>query len=145
MKLHALAVAVLLAVSSAAPAAANDALEIRTRLENWAKDFNEGRVEAACGLFSKSLVSDTLGQGEADYETRCAVITKALSDPVRAFRYTPDIKEVIVQGDLAIVRLQWHLTVSPGNETSSESGMDVFRKESDGVWRIVRFIAFENK
>jgi ketosteroid isomerase-like protein len=144
MNLYRSAAVAIFLVLTALTAAADDAGEIRARLETWADDFNGKRVDAACGLFSKDLISDTQGQGEADYETRCAIITRALSDPIRTFRYTPDIKEVIVQGDLAIVRLQWHLTVSPGNETSSESGMDVFRKEADGVWRIVRFIAFDN-
>ena len=44
-----------------------------------------------------------------------------------------------------MVRLQWTLTISPGGETSTESGLDVFRKEPDGVWRIIRFMAFDNE
>ena len=144
VKVRALAVSLCLIAFLATPALADDAAEIRTRLQSWAADFNEGRTEAACGLFSKDLVSDTQGQGEANYETRCKLISKVMHDPARKFRYAADIKEVIVAGDLAVVRLQWTLTISPGDETSTESGLDVFRKEADGVWRIVRFMAFEN-
>ena len=145
MKCRARAGSLCLLAFFVAPALANDAAEIRMRLQNWAEDFNAGRADAACGLFSKDLVSDTQGQGEAGYETRCKLISKVMHDPARKFRYAADIKEVIVEGDLAVVRLQWTLTISPGDETSTESGLDVFRKESDGVWRIVRFMAFENE
>jgi ketosteroid isomerase-like protein len=145
MKFYALAASLCLPALFATPALADDAADIRTRLQNWAEDFNEGRTDAACGLFSRDLVSDTQGQGEANFETRCRIISKVMHDPARKFRYAADIKEVIVEGDVAIVRLQWTLTVSPGDETSTESGLDVFRKEADGVWRIIRFMAFENE
>jgi ketosteroid isomerase-like protein len=145
MKCHLLAGILCFLASFVAPARADDAAEVRMRLQNWAHDFNEGSTKAACGLFSKDLISDTQGQGEANYQTRCELISKVMHDPARKFRYAADIREVIVQGDLAIVRLQWTLTVSPGDETSTESGLDIFRKETDGVWRIVRFMAFENE
>lgn len=135
----------LLAAATVVSARADDSADIRTRLETWARDFNSGDVEAACGLFSKSLVSDVQGHGGADYDTRCATLSKVMRDPKRKFSYAPDIKEVIVEGDLAVVRLEWTLSISPGGETSTESGLDVFRREPDGVWRIIRFMAFDNE
>ena len=136
---------ILLALTCwAAPAFADDAAEVRARLEGWAEAFNEGRTDEACELFSKDLVSDTQGQGEAGYEERCAILSRVMRDPDRKFSYSPDIKEVILAGDLAVVRLTWTLTVMPGNLVSRESGLDVFRKEPDGVWRIIRFMAFDN-
>ena len=131
-------------LSLAAPALADDAAEVRARLEGWAKAFNEGRTQEACELFSKDLVSDVQGQAEAGYAERCAVLSRVMNDPDRSFSYSPDIKEVILAGDLAVVRLTWTLTVMPGNDVSQESGLDVFRKEPDGVWRIIRFMAFDN-
>ena len=49
-------------------------------------------------------------------------------------------------GDAAVVRLTWTLTIRPkdgGEVTSVEPGLDVFRRERDGRWRIVRYIAYE--
>lgn len=117
--------------------------EIRARLGQWTQAFNSGDTTTACELFSQSLISDYRGQGEADYATRCALIAKALGDPQRRFHYAADIKEVIVEGDLAVVRLTWTLTISPGDIKSVEPGMDVFRREDDGRWRIIRYIAYE--
>ena len=141
---HSLALA-LLAAGTASPAAADEKDEIQARLFAWTDDFNAGRKDAACDLFSKDLVSDFRGQGEADYATRCALIVKALDDPARAFHYALDIREIIVEGTLGVVRLDWTLTISPGNATSLEPGLDIFRKEADVKWRIIRYIAYEEE
>jgi len=122
-----------------------DEAEIRARLEQWTADFNSRNAEAACELFSKSLLSDFRGQGEAGYETRCELITKALNNPDRTYRYDLNIKEIIVEGPLAVVRLTWTMTVSPGDIVSVEPGLDVFRREADGRWRIIRYMAYEEE
>ncbi|ABA04137.1 hypothetical protein Nwi_0873 [Nitrobacter winogradskyi Nb-255] len=72
---------------------------------------------------------------------RCAIISKALDDPQRSFHYSLDIKDVIVDKSIAVVRLDWTLRISPGEAISTETGLDIFRKESDGQWRIIRYIA----
>ncbi|HVJ77582.1 MAG TPA: nuclear transport factor 2 family protein [Hyphomicrobium sp.] len=130
-------------VALSAAARADDAADIRTRLVQWTRDFNAGHKAAACDLFSKDLISDFRGQGEADYATRCALITRAIDDPNREFRYQLQIKEIIPSGDMAVVRLNWILGVSPPGHKSVETGLDVFRKEKDGVWRIIRYVAYE--
>jgi steroid delta-isomerase len=47
---------------------------------------------------------------------------------------------------MAVVRLIWRLTVTPrdGSQpvTSQEPGMDVFSRQPDGSWRIIRYLAF---
>ncbi len=127
----------------AKPAAADDKADIRARLVQWTADFNAGRKDAACDLFSKQLVSDIRGQGEANYATRCALLAKAIDDPDRKFRYQLRIKEIITSGELAVVRLDWTLEISPPGQKTFEPGMDIFRKEEDGAWRIIRYMAYE--
>jgi hypothetical protein len=63
---------------------------------NGQPSFNGRDKVGACDLFSKSLISDVRGQGEGNYETRCAIISKALDDPKRSFHYDLKIKEIIV-------------------------------------------------
>ena len=147
----------LLAIASAAvPARADDAADIRARLEQWTEDFNAKRAEPVCDLFSKELLSTVRGQGDKDYAARCDILTRSLDDPARQYHYELDLHEVIVEGDLAVVRLTWTLSVRPKSDTRGqvidksvkeitaiEPGLDVFRKESDGRWRIVRYMAFE--
>jgi steroid delta-isomerase len=63
-----------------------------------------------------------------------------------AARLALDIKEIIVAGDFALVRLTWTLTVQGKDasaETIDEPGMDLFRRQSDGSWKIFRYIAYD--
>jgi ketosteroid isomerase-like protein len=59
---------------------------------------------------------------------------------------TLTIKEIVAWGDTAVVRLVWTLTTRqrgrPGQEQSVEPGMDVLRRQTDGSWKIVRFMAY---
>lgn len=137
-----LLLAILVLQCCCAAALADDASDIRSRLEQWTASFNSRDKAGACDLFSKSLVSDVQGQGEADYEKRCAIIGAVLDDPKRSFHYDLAIKEIIVDKTIAVVRLDWTLKISPGNVTSIETGLDIFQKEDDGRWRIIRYISY---
>jgi ketosteroid isomerase-like protein len=52
----------------------------------------------------------------------------------------PEIEEVLVDGDTAVVRLVWTLTVTDASGTAidvvREKGLDVFRRQPDGTWKI---------
>jgi steroid delta-isomerase len=136
---------ILALLLAASPARADDATDIRARFEQWTDDFNAKRGGAICDLFSKDLISTVRGQGEADYATRCDIITRSLADPARGFHYQLDLHEVIVEGNLAVARRTWTLFVTPLNVTVVEHGIDVLRKEADGQWRIVRFVSYEGE
>ncbi|MCB1500683.1 MAG: nuclear transport factor 2 family protein [Bauldia sp.] len=127
-----------------AAAQADESAAIRARLEQWTDDFNAGRSEPVCDLFSKELVSTVRGQGDLGYDDRCEILTRSLDDPARDYHYALDIHEIIVEGDLAVVRLTWTLFVTPLNVTAVEPGIDVFRREADGKWRIIRYLSYED-
>jgi len=135
----------LLILGLAGPALADDAADIRARLEQWTEDFNAKRADPVCDLFSKELLSTVRGQGDTDYTTRCDILTRSLNDPARQYHYELDLHEVIVEGDLAVARLTWTLFITPLNVTSVEPGIDVFRKEADGKWRIIRYLSYEEE
>lgn len=145
LRLPGAAALVVALVVSAGPASADDAADIRTRLERWTEDFNQKRIEPVCDLFSKELISTVRGQGDTDYATRCDILTRSLADPAREYHYDLNLHEVIVEGDLAVVRLTWTLFVSPLNVTAVEPGIDIFRKEADGKWRIIRYLSYEEE
>jgi steroid delta-isomerase len=48
---------------------------------------------------------------------------------------------------MAIVRLVWTSTLSQAGSTqvteTKEPGLDVFRRQPDGAWRISRYMAYE--
>ncbi len=138
--LAAVAMLLVLAAPAALAAAADD---IRARLEQWTSDFNQGRADTVCDLFSTDAISNYRGQPERSFDEICALLRGSLADPARDYHYELDIREIIVEGDLAVVRLTWRLFITPLNITSVEPGIDVFRREADGKWRIIRYLAYE--
>lgn len=121
---------------------------IRAALMNWTADFNSGRAQEICNLFSLDLVYEYRGHPERRYDDICDLLQRSLADPTKRYAYSLVVKEILVSGELAVVRLVWTLqTSSPaagGNVVSREPGMDVFRRQPDGSWKIIRFIAYED-
>ena len=133
------------AALAAAPVSATATNDIRARLETWVDDFNNGRADTVCDLFSVDAISQYRGQPERDYAGICELLQDSLADQARDYHYALDIDEIIVEGDLAVVRLTWTLFITPLNVTSIERGIDVFRREADGKWRIIRYLAYEEE
>jgi steroid delta-isomerase len=141
-------VVALLVLAAPLRAAAADTAEseIRDAFKRWTADFNARRADSACELFSTDLRYDFRGYPERDYADICHRMHRSLADKSKTYNYAFDIREIIVSGDLAVVRLVWTLTVTLGNGqqvVSIEPGMDVLRKAPDGAWKIVRYIAYE--
>jgi steroid delta-isomerase len=128
-------------------AAADDAAEagIRGALAQWTDDFNAGRADKVCSLFSTELRANVRGAVERDYAALCDLLTRSLGDRSRSYKYALDLKEIKVWGNIAMVRLVWTLTVRQDDKvtTSVEPGMDIFERQGDGSWKIIRFVAYE--
>jgi uncharacterized protein (TIGR02246 family) len=127
---------------------ADDSPEVAIRLvlAQWTQDFNGRNTEKACTLFAQDLRYDFRGYPERDYRDICDRMQRSLRDTSKTYSYDLDVREIIVSGDIAVVRLVWRLTVTLPNDqqvVSVEPGMDVFRKEPDGAWKIIRYIAYE--
>ena len=139
--------ALLLLAAPARTAAAESAEDaIRSTLVQWTKDFNAGKADAVCRLFSPELRYDFRGYPERDYNDVCTLLHRSLADPSKHYVYALDLREIIVSGDLAVVRLAWTLNVTlPTGQLvkSVEPGMDILRKSPDGQWKIIRYIAYE--
>jgi uncharacterized protein (TIGR02246 family) len=131
------------------PAAADTQVEnaIRDALTKWTADFNARDASHICDLFAPDLRYDFRGTPERDYGAMCSGLHRMLGDRSKTLTYSFDIKEVIVSGDMAIVRLVWtsKLSISGSGRIieTREPGLDVFRRQPDGTWRIARYLAYE--
>ena len=142
----------ILALAIASPAAAQgdtaDQAAIRRALTQWMEDFNAGRADKVCALFAPDLIAQYRGQPERGYEQLCDLLKRSLADRGKSYRYALAIKEIVVEGDLAAVRLTWTLTVrgkgTPSETTTEEPGLDVFRRQADGDWKISRYLGYES-
>jgi uncharacterized protein (TIGR02246 family) len=131
------------------PAAADTEAEkaIRDALSKWTSDFNGRDATRICDLFAPDLRYDFRGTPERDYAAMCSALHGGLGDRSKTLTYSFDIKEIIVSGDMAIVRLVWTSRVSREGSSevieTREPGLDVFRRQADGKWRISRYMAYE--
>jgi uncharacterized protein (TIGR02246 family) len=121
--------------------------EIRAALTQWMVDFNAGNAEKTCALFAPDLVAQVRGRPERGYAVQCDLLKSSLADQSKTYRYALAIREIIVSGDLAVVRLTWTMTVkrkdSGAESTSDEYGLDVFRRQADGSWKIARYMSYD--
>jgi uncharacterized protein (TIGR02246 family) len=128
--------------SSAARAA------IAERLHRWAAAFNAKDLDAVCSLFAPDLSYTVDGIRNGSRDRLCASLRETLARPGLKLRYDePTLHEILVSGDLAVVRLTWALTAEKNGvrDVTTEQGMDVFRRAPDGMWSIARFIAFSTR
>jgi steroid delta-isomerase len=141
--------ALLLVLFAAAPAPAQSTAEaeIRAAFTQWTADFNDRRADKVCDLFARSLISNYRGVPERGYDRQCKILNEALTGSDRRYHYALVIKEILVFGEIAIARIVWTLTIretATGKETKViEPGLDVFRRDADGKWRIFRYIAYD--
>lgn len=139
---------ILLALSATPVAAdpATDEAAIRQRLADWTVAFNARDTAGACGLFAPDLLYSVPGVREGTLAQLCSNFVRLFDGDDLGLRYDePEVHEITVSGDLAVVRLTWTLyTVTEGGtETTTEEGIDVFRRQADGRWSIARFIAVD--
>ncbi len=120
---------------------------IKAALTQWTADFNAGRADKVCDLFAPDVIAQVRGAPERDHQAVCALLKRSLADTAKTYRYSFTIQQIMVVADLAVVRLTWTLRVqnrgAPGESLSLEPGMDIFRKQPDGSWKIVRYMAYE--
>lgn len=128
-------------------ARADDAASIRQALADWTAAFNARDAEGACRLFAPDLVARFRGQPPRGRDAICGGIARLLADERVRATNAFDIEEIIVAGDLAVVRLVWTQRIlRDGRETvSREPGLDVFRRGPDDAWRIIRYLAYSEE
>lgn len=75
--------------------------KIRAALTEWAADFNARRADKVCDLFETGIVADVRDAPEQDYRIICDRLKRVLTDRARSYTYSPDIKEILVFGEVA--------------------------------------------
>jgi steroid delta-isomerase len=125
-----------------------DKAAIMQRFQRWTADFNAKDSAGVCDLFAPDLVYSIPEVVRGTRETICANLANLLArSDVKLHYNNPDVHEILVVGDVAVVRLTWTLTteVNGAKDTTTEEGMDIFRRQPDGRWSISRFIAFTTR
>jgi steroid delta-isomerase len=141
--------AFLIACALALPARAQQdaADQVRATLTQWRDTFNAGEVDRVCDIFAPDLIVTYRGTPDRGYAAFCRQLETAVADPALELRYDLEIEEIIPTDDLVVARVTWTLTSrAAGAEPESrvERGIDIFRPQPDGAWRIARFLAYDD-
>ncbi len=123
----------------------SDKAAITERLRHWTAAFNAHDDAGICDLFAPDLVYTIPGRLDGSRAALCANLRTLQARPGLQLHYdNPDIREIMVSGDIAVVRLFWTLTTRKGTDqdVTTEAGMDIFKRQPDGRWSIARFLSF---
>ena len=125
---------------------ADGAATIRAELVDWTQAYNARQADKVCGIFSEDLRYKFGQVQDRGYSDVCTALRRLLGDETHRSHYTLDLREILVYGDIAVVRLIWTLDSSqPGSSATVrtlEPGMDIFQRQSDGTWKIIRYLAY---
>lgn len=132
------------------PAAAHgppqDVEAIRALVVRSEEAFNAKDPDAIIALYSRDVVLTYPGIPDQDYETLDAGYREMTNLPAGVTVTTvPDIEEIIVSGDLGIVRVTWNTTTvqaEPAQRSTRQlRDLQVWRREPDG-WKFFRGMHF---
>lgn len=121
--------------------------EITNTLIKWQEDFNAKNIEGVCGMFARDLIANHAGVPEINYNAQCSQLRSSLTQTDKTYYYEPPlIEQVIVQGDLAIVRVIWTLKITSKNPSETRvdiaKSLDIFKRQKDGSWKLFIYYSF---
>ena len=115
--------------------------EIRASLARWVEAANRGDWKEAVKIWAPDLIGWYPGTPDDTYARE---IERAARGGAPRTRYELEVKEVMVSGQLAVVRDVWTFTTKQESGrvlTEKVKSFEVWRRQPDGAWRICRWIS----
>jgi steroid delta-isomerase len=131
------------ATAGAGAGAESDAAKIRQALADWVEATWAGDRMRASRIWAPDLVGWYPGQPDDSYEREMESARNPRAPDAPRSLPSVEVVEVMVSGDLAVVRDIWRFSRIAGADTtfSSLRGFEVWRRQPDGEWRISRWIS----
>jgi steroid delta-isomerase len=135
--------AALHAQSHAPPRAPDaDAQAIRAKILTGARGFMIGNPDTVLAHYARDIVLSYPGIPDMDYATLARSYGELRRRPAgERAETTPTFDEVLVSGDMAIVRVRWTTTITDSTgraNTRRLRDLQVWRRERDGEWMFIR-------
>lgn len=118
-----------------------DEAEIRAALARWVEAANRQDWRAALAVWAPDMVGWYPGQPDDSYAREETNATRPKREHGSQFELT--INEVIVSGDLAVVRDTWTMrsTDPAAPRATTFRSFEVWRRQPGGAWKISRWIS----
>jgi uncharacterized protein (TIGR02246 family) len=132
---------------AASTAHENDVEAVRKAIAAMGEAFNAKNPAALMALHAPDVILTDPGLPDQTFET----LAKSYGElnkmkPGVTVTTSPTIEEILLSGDLAVVRIIWTtLTVQENPQRKSTrfmKGLQVWRRESDGSWKFARGMNF---
>jgi uncharacterized protein (TIGR02246 family) len=116
----------------------NDEQAIRAIFAEIEKGYNEDNADIVLQHYSKEVLVSYPGKEDTDYEGFKKGYAEMMSLKVKK-KIALVLDEILISGDLAVVRLQWHTTLysDKGDILRKAVDLQIFRRE-DGKWKFYR-------
>ena len=127
---------------------ATDKAAITERLNHWTTAFNARDAAGICDLFAPDLIAIVPGSNNGSRDALCSNLATLQAQPDLQLHYdTPQLREITISGDTAVVLPVWTLTARKGSDqdVTTEVGIDIFKRQPDGRWSISRMATFTNR
>lgn len=120
-----------------------DVATLRSLIIESGDAFNDKDPDRIMALYAPDVVLSYPGIPDMGY----AEFAKAYSElrnpkPGVTVKTSPTIEEILVSGDLGVIRITWHTTTTetnpPKESTRQMKDLQVWRRQADGKWKLSR-------
>lgn len=112
---------------------------IRAALADWVQAANRGDWKAAARVWAPDLIGWYPGQPDDTYAKEMESAARPRTGRPRT-RYEVDVAEVMVSGNLAVVRDIWRFTTTQPDTADSAVSVvrsyEVWKRQNNGEWKI---------
>ena len=132
--------AVFAPCSLLAQSAGADAAVLRGLIDQTARSINAHDPDGVMAHYSKDILVSYPGVADTTYDVFDRNY-RQMMNPSILTRTVPTVDEIVVSGDLALIRMQWSTTITDkaSGNTSSRLAKDlqIWRREN-GAWKFYR-------
>ena len=113
-----------------------DVERLREAIELSAAAFNSNDAEAIISQYAPDAILNYPGLPDMDYTTLKKSYEEMVDRPAGSAHTKPQIEEILVSGDLGVIRVMWTTTTPAGTRRMKD--LQVWRREKDGTWKFAR-------
>ena len=113
-----------------------DVERLRDAIEMSAAAFNANDADAIISQYAPDAILNYPGLPEMNYDTLKKSYQEMVDRPAGSAHTVPNIEEILVSGDLGVIRVMWTTTTPAG--TRQMKDLQVWRREKDGTWKFAR-------
>jgi ketosteroid isomerase-like protein len=131
---------------AAASSTERDVAILREKIRKSGEAFNNVDSDAIIAPYARDVVLSYPGVPDMGYETLAKAYAGLRDRKDVVEKTSPTIEEILVSGDLGIIRVMWNTStteVATGRQSSRQmKDLQVWRREKDGTWMFIRGMHF---